>query len=1034
MKLILKKLASGGLYLSGPNDQLPEGFMRRFRGVSALSTNSIITRDGSDLIHSLNAHSLRYFASSWYSGVSTAFYWGSDSLKTGLLGNRLSFSSMPPTAGVTDYLFVAGGGSLFKAGTSGVLDGTELITNGDMELDANWSDYGTPATNSRSSAQAYADTYSRLFTPDAVNEGIQGATFTVVAGAWYQCICYVYPDDGTDIRIRVRNGANDDWSYNTLHESLTQDAWNEITFYYAEPVAKGGSGAYIVFESDDSTSGNYYVDEVSLQRAYFATNWGIAPPSLNPAVSDSGSAASNLGSGDYAYRLTYKNSVTGTRSNPNPEDLTNLLLHFDNNVTDTTGTHTPVNNNACTFDASNKVFGTHAIDMNGTNQYVSVPSHLDWYIGRNLFTCHLWVWFDSATTYQSLFFYLGDSNNYVNFFTGNSFLGQTKVALKISYGFIAQDTINGYATLSTSQFYHFAVTIDSQYDVRIFVDGTQIAEEHLDASWPDLSSLDGTLQIGHTITGYSDIKVDEFVWIKGAALWTEDFTPPTAATSYQASVTVSGNSIDLDAIPQPDDEQADIIEVWRTIVDGAAFFKLVDLATGTTSYTDDIADDNLQSLELPTDNLKPYSWFDDCYGPWNGSMFWITRTQSGERGRVYYSPIGRAEAVQGFIEVTSDDDGLQRILSYAGNLFVISKSKAYQIYGTNSYFSREIPGVPGTNSPHTVIVTPIGPMWESQDGVRVFTGGAQAELIAYDAVRPVFRGRTVENIASFTGVVATFARGEYIVSDGTNTLAINVESRRWRDLGVGCNALAYAPSTDQIAATISNTILDFEKEGETDDNSAAISLDILAPHMNLVPPAAIELIRVDANSGTGTIAAAAYYDDSSSALGNLSTTNGRRYTEFSIGARLVNRLGLRLSGSLTVAAEIHAIEIEYWPMVLVMTLDGNPIEVPGRLSGDRQTLTFEAFSDTQASLQQTYIFERLFYDLNSGSENVVVTLTLINETPIALGTLNNATRTIAEINIAKKGRFQKLALAGDFTTAIALRRLELTAKTGRAGK
>jgi hypothetical protein len=39
--------------------------------------------------------------------------------------------------------------------------GADILTNGDMELDANWSSYNTPATNERSNVQAQAGTYSR---------------------------------------------------------------------------------------------------------------------------------------------------------------------------------------------------------------------------------------------------------------------------------------------------------------------------------------------------------------------------------------------------------------------------------------------------------------------------------------------------------------------------------------------------------------------------------------------------------------------------------------------------------------------------------------------------------------------------------------------------------------------------------------------------------------------------------------------------------------------------------------------------------
>ena len=82
--------------------------------------------------------------------------------------------------------------------------GSELITNGDMELDANWSNYGTPTVNERSAAQKYAGSYSRKFTSDENYEGIYGSVFTTVTGNFYTITGYVYPDDDVNVSILVR--------------------------------------------------------------------------------------------------------------------------------------------------------------------------------------------------------------------------------------------------------------------------------------------------------------------------------------------------------------------------------------------------------------------------------------------------------------------------------------------------------------------------------------------------------------------------------------------------------------------------------------------------------------------------------------------------------------------------------------------------------------------------------------------------------------------------------------------------------------
>jgi hypothetical protein len=891
----ITKLASGGLYLSGPDDQLPEGFMRRYRGVSPLAQNSAISRDGSALLYSLNAHSLVYFASNWHSGVSTSFYRAAAAIRTGLSGDRLSFATMAPVAGLPDYLFVAGGGELFKVDS-----------------------------------------------------------------------------DGND------------------------------------------------------------------------TSWGISPPPKPPVLTDGGAGGNLDDGGTYKYAITFLNSVTGHRSNANElGDLAitseyQLIFHWNDTTTGNDGSSSMTfsETGTPTISDTQVKFGSNSLYL--VSDAIYAADSADVYLSGD-FTISVWFYPNHATQSLSEVGFCTQaqdtSNNFMGFFyDSNAGVNTLNFLVRAS----SADVVNLSASVSDLRYsWHLATITRDGNDWRLFLDGTIVDSDTNANAYPNLTA---SFYVGEACKGGGstiitpDGYLDEFVLVKGTALYTDNFSVPTSPFgSNEITLAGGSTSVDISEIPQPTDGQVDSIEIWRTVGDGTVYFKLVALTDGTTTYTDNISDDNLLSIELPTDNIKPYSWFDDCYGPWNGSMFWITRSEEGERGRVYYSAIGRAEAMQGFIEVTSDDDGLQRIISYAGQLFVLSKSKAFQVYGTGPYYSREIAGVPGTIAPHTLKITPFGPMWESQDGVRVFTGGAQAQLVAYEQVAPIFRGRAVGNFAAFTGVVATFARGEYIISNGTSTLAFSLETKRWRDLGVGCNALSYSPEADQIAATVSSVILDLEKEGETDDNGTGISLDLLTGEFNPGIPFGVEIIRIEADANGETIAAAAYINGSSSSLGNLTTTAGRRFTEFDLSARIMDRLSIRLSGTLTDSVEIFEIQAQYWPVVLYMQVSApskdNPVmQIPGRLAGDRQTITFEAFEDTQFPLGVVYIFERLFYDIDANSNSISFTLHLIGESSVSLGSISGADRVVDEINITKKGRFDKLVLTGDFKKAIAFRRLSLIAQ------
>ena len=138
----------------------------------------------------------------------------------------------------------------------------DYITNGSMEADSNWADVGTPATNEQSATQFHGGSYSRKFTPDAANEGIQGDVFTTVTGSNYLVSLWVYPDDGTTVSVTVRNGAGSADIFDQSFTGLTQDAWNKIVFSYTDTA--GGAAAYIKIDSGTSDSGDWYVDDVSV--------------------------------------------------------------------------------------------------------------------------------------------------------------------------------------------------------------------------------------------------------------------------------------------------------------------------------------------------------------------------------------------------------------------------------------------------------------------------------------------------------------------------------------------------------------------------------------------------------------------------------------------------------------------------------------------------------------------------------------------------------------------------------------------------
>ena len=160
-----------------------------------------------------------------------------------------------------------------------VFYGDELITNGTMEADSNWADYNSVNANVRSTTQEHSGTYSRKFTVDGASQGIQSDAFTTVTGRTYLLSFEIYPDDATSARIAIRKGDNSDWADDTSFSGLTQDAWNTKTVTYTE--SAGGSGAYLVVHGHNNTSGDFYVDDVSIKEVGTASGWTDADQQLD---------------------------------------------------------------------------------------------------------------------------------------------------------------------------------------------------------------------------------------------------------------------------------------------------------------------------------------------------------------------------------------------------------------------------------------------------------------------------------------------------------------------------------------------------------------------------------------------------------------------------------------------------------------------------------------------------------------------------------------------------------------------------------
>jgi hypothetical protein len=344
-----------------------------------------------------------------------------------------------------------------------------------------------------------------------------------------------------------------------------------------------------------------------------------------------------------------------------------------------------------------------------------------------------------------------------------------------------------------------------------------------DSDWANVRGIRievETNKQGRVNVNFDDLKLVGGVGMQGDYQYNVTYKNSTTGTRSNPDLSntitikdIERQAVTLEDIPFSSDPQVDKVEIWRTLGNGEIFFKEqeqdnTDAGGGVIAdFTSNVADyigmfegaaNSLDpDLELPLDNTKPDDTFEDAVGPHVGRMWWARDTAAGKKGRVYYSPIGRAEAVDGFIDLASDEDETQKLVRWNEQLWCFTKRGLLRIVGnTEPFVFHEVWGAPGTDQPFSVVPSPEGILYLAKDGVRLFTGNESVLLAADDPLAPLFRGSTTDGFAvTFNGSAAAYGRSEYYLSDATDstrtTLAVNTRTGAWRELGFPSKFLFY---------------------------------------------------------------------------------------------------------------------------------------------------------------------------------------------------------------------------------------------------
>lgn len=378
--------------------------------------------------------------------------------------------------------------------------------------------------------------------------------------------------------------------------------------------------------------------------------------------------------------------------------------------------------------------------------------------------------------------------------------------------------------------------------------------------------------------------------------------------------------VTLANFPTPTDSQVSHIEIWRTVGDGSIPFFVAKIDLTATTFDDDYGDydgivagsgDALSTIALLFDNNKPFDSLGFCLAPHVGRMWWCNDRECGHGGRVYYSGVGRPEAMSAFLDVTDADDQTLALAVWNGSIYCIAESGIFEILGTDEPFiPRKVFGAPGMKDgfEHSFKQTPHGIAYQSHDGVRIFDGNF-SKLLFFDSVSRIMQGETAEGISDFKGEVATYGRDEYYIADPTNvTLACNLEEGRWRNCGIDANALHFQDDTGDVIGAYLDQILGFEVPNELTDAGIPIPFEAQTPATLLEVGQVVRVgfVVVDALTNDEQLTAELELDGVVYPLGLVQTTV-RVKTELPVD-RTGRVASVRLTGSLSNVVEIFHIE------------------------------------------------------------------------------------------------------------------------------
>lgn len=211
-----------------------------------------------------------------------------------------------------------------------------------------------------------------------------------------------------------------------------------------------------------------------------------------------------------------------------------LMLHLDGTNGQTTfidsssGAKSITRGGSAQISTAQFKFGSSScLFASGTSDYLQIADSSDWDLGTGDFTIDFWIRPTTLDTSfgNGLFEQGSDLSNFISCGTNTS----KQIIFTVKSGGSTIVSIAGTTVLAINNWYHVAL-INSGGTLKLYVNGTSEASSAI-GTMPNISA-NFNIAFASFFTGTNirfDGYFDEYRFVKGTAVWTSNFTPPTAA-------------------------------------------------------------------------------------------------------------------------------------------------------------------------------------------------------------------------------------------------------------------------------------------------------------------------------------------------------------------------------------------------------------------------------------------------------------------------------------------------------------------------